>query len=41
MENITTMKVSEYINEMKQTDKQFAYKMEHENNKLAYAVLVK
>lgn len=41
MENVTTMKVSDYINEMKQADKQFAHKMKHQNRKLAYAVLVK
>lgn len=40
MENITTMKVSDYINELKQADKDFADSMEHEGKKLDYAVLV-
>lgn len=40
MENITTVKVSDYINKIKKVDKGFSDRMEHEGKKLDYAVMV-
>ncbi|TLQ49507.1 helix-turn-helix transcriptional regulator [Ruoffia tabacinasalis] len=40
MKNITTIKTSKYISEMKQSDKNFSDRMEQEGKKFDYAVLV-